>query len=55
MKDKYRPGRSADSHDAAPRFTAPDRGRGQRNDAGRRHPDQGRGVWLYGVHPVLAR
>jgi 23S rRNA (guanosine2251-2'-O)-methyltransferase len=54
MKDKHRPSRAADSHDAAPRYSAPDKGRSQRGDPGRRHVDQGRGVWLYGVHPVLA-
>jgi 23S rRNA (guanosine2251-2'-O)-methyltransferase len=54
MKDKHRPSRAADTHDPAPRYGAPDRGRGPRNDPGRRQVDHGRGVWLYGVHPVLA-
>jgi 23S rRNA (guanosine2251-2'-O)-methyltransferase len=54
MKDKHRPGRSADHHDAALRNGAPDRARPPRNDLGRRQIDRGRGVWLYGVHPVLA-
>src|SRR5687768_16188330 len=54
MKDKHRPSRAADTHDPAPRYGAPDRGRGPRNDPGRRQVDHGRAVWLYCVHPVLA-
>src|SRR5687767_13796810 len=54
MKDKHRPSRAAEPHDLAPRYGASDRGRGPRSDPGRRHVDHGRGVWLYGVHPVLA-
>jgi 23S rRNA (guanosine2251-2'-O)-methyltransferase len=68
MKDKHRQGRSAESHDSAPRYHGPERGRSgqrgeqnrsapgraQRTDQSRRDPNQGRGVWLYGIHPVLA-
>jgi 23S rRNA (guanosine2251-2'-O)-methyltransferase len=64
MKNKHRPARSADFRGQR-RQNEPfrDRSRSQPHvpnrqkphDTGRGHaPDRGRGVWLYGIHPVLA-
>jgi 23S rRNA (guanosine2251-2'-O)-methyltransferase len=54
MKGKHRPGRSPETNDSPPRQAGADRNRGQRQDAHRHDSQHGRGVWLYGIHPVLA-
>ncbi len=54
MKGKHRPGRSPETNDFPPRQTGADRNRGQRHEAHRRDSHHGRGIWLYGIHPVLA-
>lgn len=54
MKGKHRPGRSHDATDVPSRQTGADRNRGQRHQAPRRDAHHGRGVWLYGIHAVLA-
>jgi 23S rRNA (guanosine2251-2'-O)-methyltransferase len=58
MKNKHRPARSAEFRDAR-RHDEPaqDRGRPQHAQPSRpvpADPSRGRGVWLYGIHPVLA-
>jgi 23S rRNA (guanosine2251-2'-O)-methyltransferase len=57
MKDKHRPARSADFRDAR-RHGEPTRDRPRPHAQPARpsapDPNRGRGVWLYGVHPVLA-
>ena len=57
MKNKHRPARSAEFRDARHHGDA-GRDRGRPNTASPRQqaadPNRGRGVWLYGVHPVLA-
>lgn len=54
MKGKHRPGRSPEASDFPPRQAGTDRNRGQRHEAPHRDGHHGRGVWLYGIHPVLA-
>jgi 23S rRNA (guanosine2251-2'-O)-methyltransferase len=57
MKGKHRSGRSHESNDTPPRQAGADRSRGHRPEGHRResHPaSHGRGLWLYGIHPVLA-
>ena len=58
MKNKHRPGRSAEFRDARrPHEPSRDRFRPQApvsRPASPQDPNRGRGVWLYGVHPVLA-
>jgi 23S rRNA (guanosine2251-2'-O)-methyltransferase len=58
MKNKHRPGRSAEFRDARrPHEPARDRSRPQAQPSRAPSPpdaNRGRGVWLYGVHPVLA-
>lgn len=55
MKGKHRPARSADLQVARPRYGGAERPRPSRPEPERRgEPKGGRGVWLYGIHPVLA-
>jgi len=64
MKNKHRPARSADFRDARhPHEPSRDRQRpqpqqpirhAQRGQDRTHDPNRGRGVWLYGIHPVLA-
>ncbi|HEX2112992.1 MAG TPA: 23S rRNA (guanosine(2251)-2'-O)-methyltransferase RlmB [Alphaproteobacteria bacterium] len=56
MKNKYRPARSAEFHDSR-RHEEPARDRARPHVQAHRSPpdpNRGRGVWLYGIHPVLA-
>jgi 23S rRNA (guanosine2251-2'-O)-methyltransferase len=57
MKNKYRPARSAEFREAR-RHNEPSRDRPRPQPQATRHPppepNRGRGIWLYGIHPVLA-
>jgi 23S rRNA (guanosine2251-2'-O)-methyltransferase len=59
MKDKHRPGRAAEFRAARPHSQSSQSSRDRPrppSQPSRQPPDanRGRGVWLYGVHPVLA-
>lgn len=55
MKGKHRSNRGPDANDSGSRVGVLDRPRPTRSEPDRRHHGHGRsGLWLYGIHPVLA-